>query len=100
MRSIRATAVLGEAPVKSMASIESSISRRPTSAASSFEGVLSGVLAIAAREPVIARNPAVGVTLPAKRRKSPRYPTHSQAAALSSSAAQEQPARSPSHPTS
>lgn len=52
--------------------------------------VLSGVLAIAAREHVIARNPAVGVTLPAKRRKSPRYLTHAQVATLSSSTAQEQ----------
>lgn len=52
--------------------------------------VLSGVPAIAAREHVIARNPAVAMTLPAKRRNSPRYLAHSQVATLSSSAAQEQ----------
>jgi site-specific recombinase XerD len=45
--------------------------------------VLSGVLAIAAREHSIPRNPVVGVQLPAKRRKSPRYITHAQVATLS-----------------
>lgn len=48
--------------------------------------VLSGVLTIAARERAIPLNPAIGVALPAKRRKSPRYLTHSQVDTLSSCA--------------
>ncbi|KJL49499.1 Transposase [Microbacterium hydrocarbonoxydans] len=44
--------------------------------------VLSGVLAIAAREKAIPRNPAAGVALPAKRPKAPRYLSHAQVAAL------------------
>lgn len=51
--------------------------------------VLSGVLAIAAREHSIPRNPATGVQLPPKRRKSPRYLTHAQVAALSGCARTE-----------
>lgn len=51
--------------------------------------VLSGVLAIATRERAIPSNPAVGVTLPAKRRKSPRYLNHRQVATLSSCAPSE-----------
>lgn len=48
--------------------------------------VLSGVLAIAAREHSIPVNPASGVTLPAKRRKSPGYLSHAQVATLASCA--------------
>ncbi|MGJ8491200.1 hypothetical protein ACSFB2_13325, partial [Glaesserella parasuis] len=44
--------------------------------------VLSGVLAIAARERAMPRNPAIGVALPAKRRKAPRYLSHTQVATL------------------
>lgn len=45
--------------------------------------VLSGILAIATRERAIPRNPAAGIALPAKRRKSPLYLTHAQVVTLS-----------------
>lgn len=48
--------------------------------------VLSGILAIAVRERAIPRNPAAGVVLPSKRRKSPRYLTHGQVATLTAAA--------------
>lgn len=51
--------------------------------------VLSGILAVAVRERATPRSPAVGVALPAKRRKSPRYLTHSQVAMLVTSAVDE-----------
>lgn len=51
--------------------------------------VLSGVLTIAVRERAMPRNPAAGVALPAKRRKSPRYLTHGQVATLVAAAADE-----------
>ena len=48
--------------------------------------VLSGILAIAARERAMPHNPAADVTLPPKRRKTPRYLTHQQVDTLAASA--------------
>ncbi|MGK9222053.1 MULTISPECIES: tyrosine-type recombinase/integrase [unclassified Microbacterium] len=48
--------------------------------------VLNGILTIAHRENAIPRNPATGITLPAKRRKPPRYLTHQQVDTLVRSA--------------
>src|SRR5271163_1040893 len=50
--------------------------------------VLSGILADAVRDNLIARNPAAGVKLPRTTRKRPVYLTHQQVAALASASGQ------------
>lgn len=48
--------------------------------------VLSGILAIAERDRIISRNPAQGISLPAKTRKAQRFLTHGQVDTLATAA--------------